>query len=363
MKTYIYIACAIIVIICISAVCIFSFDKDREVHTATSLKMWNLPIMNAISGVPVEYISVGSVVSDHRIDVSSRLSGYIREILVQEGDKVHRGQILARIDASDVYGGIRQSRAGVAAAEAAFKDTQADLERFQRLYDRESVSENEYRKIRLKYDAARETLNQARAAFDTARAQRDYAEIRSPVDGTVVTRAKFSGDMALPGAPILILEAGHKLVFETFVAEEAITSISVGQVVEVRLDRIITPVQGTVSRVVHSADPVTRSYKVKITLPQDKNLMSGMFGRAAFPIAESKAPVIPKICLIERGGLRGVFVVDNRNIVHFRWLRIGREWQDRVEATAGLQVGERLVAAAEPALRDGDIIAGGNAVQ
>ena len=67
-----------------------------------------LPVMTASTGAPLEYTAVGSVVSDQRVEVASRLSGYIRDILVQEGDRVRRGQLLARLDASDVEGGIRQ---------------------------------------------------------------------------------------------------------------------------------------------------------------------------------------------------------------------------------------------------------------
>lgn len=331
-------------------------NKAPEAPAQIAPRTWNLPVMTAPVGAPIEYTTVGSVVSDQRVEVASRLSGYIREILVQEGDRVRRGQVLARLDAADVEGGIRQAQAGTGAAEAAFRDAQTDLERFQRLFERSSVSDNELRKIRLKHDAAREVLNQARAGLDTARAQRDYAEIKSPVDGVVVARAKRAGDLAVPGATILTLESGRALLFETFVAEGQVAAITVGKPVEVRIDGLTTPLKGTVSRVVPSGDPVTRSYQVKIALPETVGLMPGMFGRAGFAIGESKTPVVPRQALVERGGLRGVFVVDGEGRAHFRWLRIGREWPDRVEVTAGLQVGERLVAATEPTLRDGDQI-------
>ena len=86
----------------------------------------NLPVITVSVGAPVEYTTVGSVVSDQRVDVTSRLSGYIRAVLVHEGDRVRRGQVLVRLDASDVEGSIRQAQAGVSAAEAAFRDAEAD---------------------------------------------------------------------------------------------------------------------------------------------------------------------------------------------------------------------------------------------
>ena len=73
--------------------------------------------MQVSVGAPVEYTTVGSVVSDQRVDVTSRLSGYIRAVLVQEGDRVRRGQVLVRLDPSDVEGTIRQAQTGASAAE------------------------------------------------------------------------------------------------------------------------------------------------------------------------------------------------------------------------------------------------------
>jgi RND family efflux transporter MFP subunit len=321
--------------------------------------------MQVSVGAPVEYTTVGSVVSDQRIDVTTRLSGYIRAVLVQEGDRVRRGQVLVRLDTSDVEASIRQAQAGVTAAEAAFHDAEVDRGHFQQLFEHGTISDNEFRKVVLKDEAAHETLKQARAALDMACTQREYAAIKSPVDGMVVTRSKLVGDLAVPGVPILTLESEHGLLFEAFVDvgvdKESLAAFAVGKPVEVRIDGLSAPLKGTVSRFVPSADPATRSYQMKIALPERAGLTPGMFGRAAFQIGESKLPVVPRQALVERGGLYGVFVVDGEGNAYFRWLRTGREWPDRVEVTAGLQSGERLVMVPDSALRDGDRIVGSEA--
>lgn len=335
-------------------------DHNRASQLKDPSTTRNLPVAQVSVGTPLEYTTVGSVVSDQRVDVTSRLSGYIRAVLVNEGDRVRRGQVLVRIDSSDVEGGIRQAQAGVRAAEAAFRDSQADREHFQRLFERETISENEFRKVVLKDDAAREALNQARAGLDVARAQRDYCVITSPSDGIVVDRPKRPGDLALPGVPILTLESSRALLFEAFVDVGAdtgsLSAFTAGKPVEVRIDGFSTPFRGTVSRFVPSADPTTRSYQIKIALPEKAGLTPGMFGRAVFQIGESRVPVIPRKAVVERGGLSGVYVLDNESRVHFRWLRAGHEWPDRVEVTAGLQAGDRIVSAPDSALRDGDRI-------
>ncbi|MDD3610523.1 MAG: efflux RND transporter periplasmic adaptor subunit [Halothiobacillaceae bacterium] len=338
-------------------------DKAPEAQLQPNPKSWNLPIMTAPMGAPIEHTTVGSVVSDQRVDIASRLSGYIREIQVQEGDRVQRGQVLARLDAADVEGGIRQAAAAHGAAQAALRDAQTDLDRFERLFERGGVSDNEMRKVRLKFDAAREALNQARAGLDTALAQRAYAEISSPVDGLVVARLKRVGDLAVPGVPLLTVESGRDLLFETFVAESRIAAIETGQAARVSLDSLPAPLSGRVTRVVPSGDPVSRRYQVKIALPETPGLMPGMFGRAVFTLGESPAPVVPRRALTERGGLTGVFVVDGEGLARFRWLRTGREWPDRVEVSAGLAADERFVAAVEPALREGDRVIPAEAAQ
>lgn len=331
-------------------------QKDPATPSPPTAKSWKLSLVHATPGVPVEYLAAGSVVSDQRIDVASRLSAQIRNILVREGEHVRRGQLLVRLDPSDTAGGISQARAAAGAAEAAYRDAQTDFERFQHLFERGSVSDNEMRKVRLKYEAAQESLNQARAGLDVAQAQRAYAEIGSPADGVVVAIHKKAGALAVPGAPLLTVESGKALLFETFVAENRLTAIAVGALVEVRLDGLSDALMGRVSRIVPSADPVSRSYRVMISLPEVAGLLPGMFGRAAFALGNASGLVLPKAALIERGGLQGVFVVDEQGQAHFRWLRLGREWSNRVEVSAGLDVRDPVVAPPPPALRDGDRI-------
>jgi multidrug efflux system membrane fusion protein len=321
------------------------------------VRSWNLPVTTVVAGSPRDYTAVGSVASDARIEVASRLSGYLRELHVREGDRVRRGQLLARVDAPDVDGAIAQARAGKASAEAAARDAQIDVERFGQLFATGMVSESEMRKVQLKLDAARESLNQAQAALDSAEAQRGYASITSPQDGAVVAVLRKPGDLVVPGAPILLVESVRELVFETTVTEKQVGRLKVGQQVPVRIDGLPAPVTGRIARVVQSADPVTRTYPVTIALPTTAGLLPGMFGRADFPLGSSDTIVIARTLLVERAGLRGVFVVDAQDTLRFRWLRIGREWPDRVEVLAGLAPGERVAGGVGAAVREGDRMA------
>jgi RND family efflux transporter MFP subunit len=336
--------------------CLAACDRDKQ-PPISSAGIWPLRTVEVTAGAPLSYTAVGSVASDARIEVASRLSGYLRELRVREGDLVHQGQPLARVDAPDVDGAIGQARAEKASAEAAARDANVDAERYTQLYAKGMVAESDWRKFRLKLDVAHEALNQAQAALASAEAQRGYANITSPQDGTVVAVLRHPGDLVVPGAPILLVESTRDLIFETSVTEKQVGALRVGQSVEVRLDSLSSTVAGRVASIVRSADPVTRTYPVKIALPASAGILPGMFGRANFPLGRSDTIVIGKALLVQRSGLQGVFVVDAEETLRFRWLRIGREWPDRVEVLAGLSPGERVAAIAGSAVREGDRVA------
>ncbi len=318
-------------------------------------KTWRLPVVEVeVENLPVAYVTPGSVVSDQRIQVTSRTTGYIHEIPVKEGDRVEKGQVLVLLDDADVEGAIRQALATVNKAKSALHDAQTDVDRYEELYKKGSVSENALRKMRLQRDISRDSLREAQAALNTALAQRQYIRIVSPVAGVVVARHKREGDLATPGVPIVTLESSQGLLFETYVAERRIAGIRPGEKVRVEIDALGENLEGSVARVVPAGDPLTRRYLVKIALPSHSGLLSGMFGRARFHLGDKPAPVIPPVARVERGGLQGVFVLDDDHRIRFRWLRIGRAWKDRLEVLAGLQGGETIVAAEEKRLREGD---------
>ena len=332
-------------------------SEQAETSVADVHKTWQLPVSKVvIADLPINYSTTGTVVSDQRIAVTSRTTGYIRETLVQEGEQVTKGQDLVLLDDADVEGTIHQALAAVSKSKTTLTDAETDLKRYEDLYKRGSVSESVLRKTRLKHDVARDTLGEAQAALNTAEAQRKYIRIISPVTGVVVARHKQDGDLATPGVPILTVESNQELLFETYVAESRIGKIKQDDAVQVNIDALDVTLAGVVARVVPAGDPVTRRYLVKVTLPEQDGLLSGMFGRARFQLGTEPSPVIPPSAILERGGLRGVFVVDDEDRVHFRWLHTGKVWRDRIEVRVGLQGGERIVAMTENRLRDGDLV-------
>lgn len=326
---------------------------------APSVQRWTLPVAVVMAGSPDQYSVTGAVRSEARVVLSSRVGGQVRVLAVSEGDAIRRGQVLVQLDAAEVGGAIRQAQAGLVSAQASWQQAQTEFERYQRLFERGSISDNEWRRAQLRRDAAREAQAQSQAVLDTAQAQRDQTVLRSPIDGLVIQRHRRVGDLAMPGQPLLTLESLQGLVFEAFVPEGRLMGMAVGQAVLLQIDGLANPVTGHVSHVVPVSDEHSRSHQVKIALPAGQGV-PGQFGRALFNLGERSTPSVPREALVERGGLQGVFVVDEQGRARFRWLRLGAEWraaqEARVAVTAGLQAGERVVLKPAAQLREGDLI-------
>ncbi len=311
----------------------------------------------AVSTVPRYYTVPGSVIADERVQLSSRISGFIRKLAVHEGDLVHEGQVLVEIDPADVDGAVRRATAARASAQADLADARVDVDKFAALAGTGSVPVDTLRKAQVRREVAQARVAEAQAALETASAQRAYTTITSPVEGVVVARLREAGDLATPGVPILEVEARNTLVFQTYVAESRVTQLDPAQPVQVSLDAVPGAHDGRLLRVVPSADPVTRRYEVKVTLPAAAGLLPGMFGRAHFRIGDDQPLTAPRAALTERSGLSGAFRVAEDGRIEFRWLRTRRELGDWLEVTAGLVAGDRVVLNPPADLRDGDRLA------
>src|SRR5690606_26501192 len=222
----------------------------------------------------------GSIVSDQRINLSSRVVGFIQSLDVQVGDPVERGQVLVRIAPADVDAGIHQAQAGVAVARAELADAEQDAALYSDLSQTGAVGGQDARKAAVRRDVARAGLERANAVLASAVEQRRYITIVSPIDGIVVRRDKRAGEMAVAGAPLLTVESRQSLLMKIFVPEDSLARLHKGARIRVVFDaRPGLPVHGIVQDIVLSGDPLTRRYEVNIALPQDPALLPGMFGR------------------------------------------------------------------------------------
>jgi len=303
---------------------------------------------------PVIYKVPGSVVPARRLQISSRISGFIEQVHVDEGDRVELGAALVDIDDTQLEANIRAAQASLDSAKADLADARADVERYQTLATKQVLAEDQLRDARVRSAQAKAQVEKMQAELDARREDRRYVRLTSPVRALVRERLRDPGDLITAGEPVLRLDALGPMEFEVFVPSTQVDSVSSGQAVEVALDNASTHLMAKVISVVHSADSTTRRYKVRIALPDDPRLSPGQYGSAQLRIGEEPVTILPDAAVVERAGIEGVFVVDGEQRVRFRSVRLGRRWRTDQEVLAGVESGSTVAMKPPADLRDGD---------
>jgi RND family efflux transporter MFP subunit len=310
------------------------------------------------TSVPDVIEAVGTVRAGQTSELASQMMGTIAELRVHEGDHVQRGQVLALIDESQPRAALDRATAGENAAQKELMAANADLsladstlQRYQRLYDRKSVSPQEFDEVNTRQkaalarrDMAAASEAQAKATVTQAHTQLEYARIRAPFDGVITEKKADAGTLAVPGMPIFTIEDVRRYRLEAVINENDLQYLRLGQEVSVTIDAIgAHELTGRVVQILPAADAASRSFLVKAELPPDARLRSGLFGRMQFARGQRSTLLIPRTAVIERGQLQGVFVVDQNQVASLRYISLGRPSRSTVEVLAGLQAGERLV--------------------
>jgi RND family efflux transporter MFP subunit len=309
--------------------------------------------------------SVGTVRAAESAPLAAQVMANIVSVNVHEGDRVRRGQVLAVLDDAQLRAAAERARAAVsaanhesAAAESEYALASATLKRYQDLFEKKAVSPQEFDEVKARAQAAtarregaRAGQSQAQAALAQARTMLGYTQIRAPFDGIVTEKRVDPGAMATPGTPLMTIEALRGYRLEADVDESSLHYIQIGQKVAAQVDALGGKrLQGKVVQIIPAADSASRSFTVKIELPADAQLRSGLFGRAYFTRGEREALVVPRTAVVERGQLQGVYVVGSDQIATLRYVSLGKTDGDTIEILSGLRSGERLVAA--PGTRD-----------
>ncbi len=332
---------------------------------------------------PSVYETTGTVRARTSATISAKLMGYVREVNVQTGDRVREGQVLVILDSRDldvsskraeaardeVRTSIPEADSGVAAAKANLDLARATFGRMQELFQKKSISNQEF-------DEASARLKASQAAYEMAQARRNqlnskmvqvdqevrstevtrtYAEIRAPFAGIVTAKAVEAGSMALPGMSLLTIERDGGYRLEASVEESKLSTIRSGQAVRVTLDGVDRTMDARVSEIVPAVDASSRAYIVKIDLPAMASIRSGMFGRAAFELGSRPALTIPSAAVTDRGQLQSVLVADG-GVARTRLITAGEKRGDQIEVLSGLSAGEKVIFPIPPGLADGAIV-------
>ena len=301
----------------------------------------------------------GYVVAQRKAAVASKGTGRLVYLGVEEGDKVRKGEIIARLDDQDMVAALAKAKADLGVARADSFGTRNTLERTRKLFASNLASQADLDAAESQYLKVRANIVSARAAVEQADVAMEYTRIRAPFDGTVLTKDADVGEIVAPfassansrGAVVSMADMGS-LQVEADVSESNITRVSVGQPCEITLDAYPdVRYRGTVHKIVPTADRAKATVMTKVAFTRlDERVLPDMSAKVAFLGGEltdsaASAPAkltVPATAITERDGKRVVFTI-REGIATETPVRTGERLGTQTVVTEGLAQGETVV--------------------
>ena len=291
------------------------------------------------------YVAEGLVEAVHQSVIAAQVPGRITELAVKAGDRVKKGQVLARIDNQAAVQQAGASAAQVASANAQLNVARKEFERQQALFKKNYLSQAALDQAEAQFKATEAAVRGAIAQAGAANTQTGFYTLVAPYDGVVAEVPAAAGDMAMPGKPLVtVYEPGEMRV---------VASLPQGRVVELPADaavRVEIPALAKETRwqtsttvtVLPTADAGSQSVRVRLGLPSALPVVPGMFARAAFPLKGSGDArlLVPARAVVRRTELTAVYVLPPKGAAQLRQVRLGKTQGDEIEVLSGVRGGE-----------------------
>lgn len=313
--------------------------------------------------------AVGTIRPRTESRMESRITGQVLEVVVQAGARVAKGDLLLRLDdrqarsrldqAKEALHGAtaakKQAVQSVAAAKAGFQQAESDWKRVRQFFQEGAATQREKEQAASRYQQAmanekRATealrgadagIRQAREIVKEAGIALGYTRITAPEAGEVLQRLVEPGDLAVPGKPLLVLKTSGGLRLEAHVREGLMGTVGPGKALFVAIDTRNLLLPCVVEEVVPYADPRSRTFLVKVTLPEGNGLYPGMFGTLRIPVGKRPAVVVDGAA-VRRVGQLDLMTVETEGGWERRYVTCGEMVAGRREILSGLDGGERV---------------------
>lgn len=313
------------------------------------------------------YEAVGTIRPLTESVIEAQINAQIISVSCKPGKTVKKGQLLIQLDERQLAARLEQAREGLAVAKknltqtqksineakAALDQARSTFERTQKLFKSDIVPSQKLdidkasflqAKARLEKTqeaehSARSSIRGAEEVVKEARIALGYARITSPADGIVAERMADPGDIAVPGKPLLIIQTSGALRLEANVREGLIARVLPQNSYQVRIETLRETITSTIDEIVPYADPVTRTFLVKASLPATTGVYPGMFGRLLIPVEQESTLLIPKKAVQLVGQLELV-LVKKQDSWQKVYIKTGRSFDDKIEVLAGLSGNE-----------------------
>jgi RND family efflux transporter MFP subunit len=348
--------------------------------------------------VAEQILVVGNLIGAATVEVVPRANGRLQSVDVKLGDSVRQGQVIARVEDSEIREQVRQAEASFKVGQASIRQREADLklaqnnlDRSRNLYERQLLPQQTFDDVDARYQAAVAQLDLARAQFEQAKARLDELKITqsntlivSPVDGFVGKRYLDPGGFASTNSPVASVVDIRTVRMVANLVERDMQRVPVGTNANVAVDAYPGEVfKGRVSRVAPVFDPATRTAEIEIEVPNvGYRLKPGMYSRVQLTIStKADAITVPRNALIDVNGTSGVFVpvAEDKTegpqgtrgqgpggqnapmapiamTAKFVTVDVGIRDGEAIEIAKGLESGTRVITTGASALKDGDRI-------
>ena len=304
-----------------------------------------------VSGLKVETIKpqdlnviarfAGTVIAQDTARISTRIAGFVEKIYVDVGDRVQKGQLLMVIDPKDLIARKEALLHQIEATKAQAWAAKRTYERLLALKDVGGVTEQQLDMAKAQYEALENAVKALEAAVKAIDNNLKYANIRAPFEGVVSVKPVNEGDFVGPGSFLIAIDKPPYEV-AVYLPERFFGKVKVGQPLKVEVNG--KTVVGKVKNVAPSVDPMSRSFLVKVSLPENCKVVSGKAVYIEVPDTKKAAVIlIPKSAVFKWGDFTAVYVVDKNGIIHLRFVRLGLTYGDKVEVLSGLKPGEKIV--------------------
>jgi RND family efflux transporter MFP subunit len=297
--------------------------------------------------------ATGPVAAWQEIIVSPEVGGLrIAELLVDVGDKVERGQLLARLANESLRAELRKQEAAVSQAAANFERAQSNSRRAQSVATSGAMSEQQVEDFRINMSMAQAALESARAELDATSLKLSQTRVVAVDDGVVTSKTAVLGNVVNSGAELLRIVRQGRVEWQAELDSRQLAKIHAGQTATVTLPSG-EKVQGTVRAITPALNTATGRAIVYVSLPTESSARTGMFASGSIEVKETPALTLPQSAIVARDGRSYVYVIGEDDVVSARSVTAGRRNGDRVEVLGGLEPQARVVASGGAFLADG----------
>ena len=288
----------------------------------------------------------GSLVAMRESRIGAEVRGRIERIFVSDGDRVEAGDPLFQIDPNTYEVVLRQSEAGVDLARAERLQAESDLRRAQALRRKDIVSQDEIVRLETGVALAGARERQATAALALARRNLEQTLVHAPFGGSIAERLADEGTTALvqPQTIVVVLQETAVLEAQAAIPESRLTAIRVGDAVLLHVQGLTAPIQTEVSSVGDTIDSATRTYRVKMRVPNPEHqLKAGVFARVEIlPEAKRDVLLLPRGAIRSEDGRSRVYTVQGGRAVAVP-VQLGIVSEEAAEVLHGVRVDHEVI--------------------